>query len=238
MSKASSAWSGQAVQKITGWDVTLEELMTVGERRLNLMRAFNAREGFTRKDDVLPPKLFKPKEGGPTDGALVDPDELERAKDTYYAMCGWDEQGIPTRAKLEELSLDTALRFTITSGISSPAASRRRWTRSAAKAGAMRSRASIQPKLPASSPASSTTSSSRCSLASTAQYLLTRLSWQFESGLRGQSQTAYRVLAAGKGLRGTPIDPFGKAKVVPWKMMLETAVVKKIALDTRFRKNT
>jgi aldehyde:ferredoxin oxidoreductase len=91
---------------VTGWDVSLWELMKVGERRLNLMRAFNAREGFTREHDVLPPKLAKPKEGGPSDGFYVDPADLETAKDTYYAMCGWDEQGVPTRAKLEELSLD------------------------------------------------------------------------------------------------------------------------------------
>ncbi len=34
------------VKAVTGWDVTLDELMTVGARRLNLMRMFNAREGF------------------------------------------------------------------------------------------------------------------------------------------------------------------------------------------------
>jgi aldehyde:ferredoxin oxidoreductase len=93
------------VRAVTGWDVSLWELMKAGERRLNMMRAFNAREGFTRKHDVLPPKLARPKQDGPSAGAFIDPDDLERAKDTYYAMCGWDEQGIPTRAKLEELSL-------------------------------------------------------------------------------------------------------------------------------------
>ncbi|HSR33763.1 MAG TPA: aldehyde ferredoxin oxidoreductase family protein, partial [Anaerolineae bacterium] len=90
---------------VTGWDVSLWELMKVGERRLNLMRAFNAREGFTRDDDVLPPKVAKPKKGGLSDGFYFDPAELEKAKDTYYAMCGWDTQGVPTRAKLEELSI-------------------------------------------------------------------------------------------------------------------------------------
>jgi aldehyde:ferredoxin oxidoreductase len=90
---------------VTGWDVSLWELMKVGERRLNMMRAFNVREGFTREHDVLPPKLAKPKVGGPSDGLFVDPAELERAKDTYYAMCGWDAQGVPTRGTLEELSL-------------------------------------------------------------------------------------------------------------------------------------
>ena len=95
----------EMVRAVTGWDVSLWELMKVGERRLNMMRAFNAREGFTRADDVLPPKLSRPREGGPSHGMSVDPAELEQAKDTYYAMCGWDAQGKPTRAKLEELSL-------------------------------------------------------------------------------------------------------------------------------------
>jgi aldehyde:ferredoxin oxidoreductase len=95
----------EMARAVTGWDVSLWELMKVGERRLNMMRAFNAREGFTREHDVLPLKVAQPKEGGPTDGVFVDPADLERAKDTYYAMCGWDQQGIPTRTKLEELSL-------------------------------------------------------------------------------------------------------------------------------------
>jgi aldehyde:ferredoxin oxidoreductase len=90
---------------VTGWDVSLWELMKVGERRLNMMRAFNTREGFTREHDVLPPKLAKPRQGGPSDGMYFDPADLEKAKDTYYAMCGWDAQGIPTRDKLEELSI-------------------------------------------------------------------------------------------------------------------------------------
>jgi aldehyde:ferredoxin oxidoreductase len=90
---------------VTGWDVSLWELMKVGERRLNMMRAFNAREGFTREHDVLPPKLAQPRVGGPSDGLFVDPAELEKAKDTYYAMCGWDAQGVPTRGTLEELGL-------------------------------------------------------------------------------------------------------------------------------------
>ena len=93
------------VQAVTGWDVSLWDLMKVGERRLNMMRAFNTREGFTRDDDVLPPKLAQPRQGGPSDGVFIDPAELEKAKDTYYAMCGWDQRGNPTRAKLEELSL-------------------------------------------------------------------------------------------------------------------------------------
>lgn len=94
------------VQAVTGWDVTLEELQRVGERRLNMMRAFNAREGFTRENDRLPKKLEKALVGGESDGVFLSPEDLEIAKDTYYEMAGWDiETGTPKDAKLAELGL-------------------------------------------------------------------------------------------------------------------------------------
>jgi aldehyde:ferredoxin oxidoreductase len=94
------------VRAITGWNVSLWELMKVGERRLNLMRAFNAREGFGRAADKLPPKLSQALVGGESDGVFVTEEEVEKAKDTYYGMAGWDvATGTPGRPKLEELGL-------------------------------------------------------------------------------------------------------------------------------------
>jgi aldehyde:ferredoxin oxidoreductase len=91
---------------ITGWNVSLWELMKVGERRLNMMRAFNAREGLDRSDDRIPKKLTEALSGGESDGLAVTVQEVENAKDTYYAMAGWDvATGRPKRAKLEELGL-------------------------------------------------------------------------------------------------------------------------------------
>jgi aldehyde:ferredoxin oxidoreductase len=97
----------EVVRKITGWnDVSYEELQEVGERRLNMMRAFNAREGMDRKNDVIPEKLFKPLKGGVSDGWKLDRDEIESALDKYFEFCGWDvNTGNPTRAKLDELDL-------------------------------------------------------------------------------------------------------------------------------------
>ena len=46
------------VQSVTGWEVTLEELLNVGARRVNLMRAFNSREGIARDQDTLSEKFF------------------------------------------------------------------------------------------------------------------------------------------------------------------------------------
>lgn len=87
-----------------GWDVSLEELMRIGERRINMMRAFNAREGFTGKDDALPKRFFKPLAEGSS--SYLDKDSFERAKKIYYRLAGWNEAtGNPTREKLEDLSL-------------------------------------------------------------------------------------------------------------------------------------
>ncbi|MGH2607147.1 MAG: aldehyde ferredoxin oxidoreductase C-terminal domain-containing protein, partial [Anaerolineales bacterium] len=96
----------ETMRSITGWDVTVEELIRLGERRLNMLRAFNAREGIGREADTLPKKLHRALVGGKSDGLLVPPDEVEQAKDTYYAMAGWDvSSGTPTRARLEQLDL-------------------------------------------------------------------------------------------------------------------------------------
>jgi aldehyde:ferredoxin oxidoreductase len=94
-----------AVRGVTGWNASLWELMKVGERRLNLMRAFNAREGVGSEADTMPPKLLVPLQGGASDGVAVTAEEVETAKALYYQMAGWDENGRPTRSKLEELAL-------------------------------------------------------------------------------------------------------------------------------------
>lgn len=95
------------VKAVTGWQVSLYELMKVGERRLNLLRIFNAREGMDRKQDVLPKKFFRPLGGtGPTAGTAIDPKEFEEAIELYYQLMGWSTEGIPTYAKLVDLGID------------------------------------------------------------------------------------------------------------------------------------
>jgi aldehyde:ferredoxin oxidoreductase len=97
---------------VTGWDLTLDELMEVGRRRLNLFRTFNAREGFGRKDDALPKKLFKTLKGtGPTAGITLTREELDTAISQYYAMAGWTEDGIPTRETLRKHDIEWAADF-------------------------------------------------------------------------------------------------------------------------------
>ena len=96
------------LQAATGWNFSLAEVIEIGMRRLNMMRAFNLREGFTREQDVLPIKFSKPLEGtGPTAGMALDPVALEHFKDIYYSLAGWDvATGNPTAKRLAELGLD------------------------------------------------------------------------------------------------------------------------------------
>jgi len=98
------------MNSVTGWDLTLEELMTVGRRRISLFRAFNAREGLGRKDDKLPKKFFKALSGtGPTAGFALTHEEVDSAIDTYYKLAGLNADGAPTAETMEKLDLAWAL---------------------------------------------------------------------------------------------------------------------------------
>ena len=93
------------VNGITGWNTNLWGLMKVGERFINMGRAFNVREGRGKADDFLPKRFLTPFDSGPLEGVSVKEKELVQAVETYYGMAGWDSQGRPTPAKLEELDI-------------------------------------------------------------------------------------------------------------------------------------
>ena len=91
---------------VTGWEMSLWEMMKLGERRVNMFKAFNVREGFTPDDDCLPPRMFEPIQSGPLKGSRFSEDELKQMRDLYYKMRNWDNEGKPTMAKLIELDLE------------------------------------------------------------------------------------------------------------------------------------
>ena len=98
-----------SVNAATNWDIKLDELLMIGERATNMARVFNAREGFTRKDDTLPERLFNPLENGALEGESFPRDEFESALTVLYGLKGWQpETGIPTRERLDSLSLGWA----------------------------------------------------------------------------------------------------------------------------------
>jgi aldehyde:ferredoxin oxidoreductase len=104
------AFLTDALNAITGWDFKVEDLMIIGERANNLCRCFNAREGITRKDDYLPPRLTEDTlPDGPSKGQRIPREELERMLDDYFELRGWDTKtGVPTQQKLKQLGIEFA----------------------------------------------------------------------------------------------------------------------------------
>jgi aldehyde:ferredoxin oxidoreductase len=99
------------VRAVTGWDVSMYELVKVAERTLNLARVFNLREGFTAADDWLPPRFFQPQTSGALSETAVDPGDLRRAITIFYEMMGWDGDGVPLPGTLHGLSIGWAVDY-------------------------------------------------------------------------------------------------------------------------------
>ena len=98
----------KCLNAITGWEVSLYELMRAGERGTLIARAFNNREGITIRDDRLPKRLFAPKPDGDHAGEQIfKEDDFNTAVRLYYDMIGCDPQtGRPHQSKLLELGLE------------------------------------------------------------------------------------------------------------------------------------
>ncbi len=92
----------KALNLVTGWTFTNKDFLKTGERIFNLKRLYNVREGITRKDDTLPPRiLINPRGGGAGDNLP----SLNKMLRDYYRIRGWDEFGIPTRETVQKLGL-------------------------------------------------------------------------------------------------------------------------------------
>jgi aldehyde:ferredoxin oxidoreductase len=95
----------EVLSKITGWDVTYDELMKVGERTITLQRAFNYRlKGWDINADKFQDKAaYEPGTVGIYRNRIVP---WETILKEYYQIRGWTPEGVPTKAKLHELKMD------------------------------------------------------------------------------------------------------------------------------------
>ncbi len=99
-----------SINAATGWTLSMQDALQIGERATNMARIFNLREGFSRKDDTLPERLFQGLENGALQGNALPRDEFEASLTSLYRIKGWHpESGVPTRERLEALSLGWAL---------------------------------------------------------------------------------------------------------------------------------
>ena len=96
----------ELLNAITGWETNIWELMKTSERGLTLARIFNLREGLGRASDTLPPRTTVPHVTKTISEKPVTPESLAAAVTLYYGLMGWDEKnGVPTKAKLDELDI-------------------------------------------------------------------------------------------------------------------------------------
>ena len=92
------------LKAITGIDYDVIKLTQIGERIYNLERLFNIREGFTKKDDILPPRFLNESlKEGPSRNQVVP---LEKMLAQYYYVRGWSEEGIPKKELIDKLGID------------------------------------------------------------------------------------------------------------------------------------
>jgi len=90
-----------------GIEMDEERLTRAAKRYRTLIRAINTRRGMRRKDDKPPENHWKKR----------FPELEKELLDTYYAFKGWNEQGIPTEASLNELGLDYVFEDFVKRGI-------------------------------------------------------------------------------------------------------------------------
>jgi len=92
----------RALSALTGINFPTGEMLRAGERIWTLERLYNLREGFTRADDTLPPRLLNEPATGNSAGEVS---HLAPMLEEYYRARGWTSEGIPRPEKLAELGL-------------------------------------------------------------------------------------------------------------------------------------
>jgi len=100
----------QWLNAATGWKLSAEDYLVIGERIEQLRHAFNVREGLNpRRDFRLHPRILghPPFDKGPAKGVSLDLDGMAKA---FYEAMGWDlSTGLPDPARLEHLGLSEVM---------------------------------------------------------------------------------------------------------------------------------
>ncbi len=91
----------------TGRNLSEKKLLGIGERIYNLERVLAVRDGISREDDTLPPRVFEEKLHG-IEGPRLGKEQFELMLSEYYSMRGWGQDGNPKGKNLDELIIKKA----------------------------------------------------------------------------------------------------------------------------------
>lgn len=91
-----------AVNAVTGWALSLDELMSTGKRILAVKRWINQQRGSTAEEDCLPPALLVPLDDGGTLGTVPD---MRAMLAGAYDELGWDAEGYVSEETLHALGV-------------------------------------------------------------------------------------------------------------------------------------
>jgi aldehyde:ferredoxin oxidoreductase len=104
------AESADLLARVTGWDVTGDELRETARRIITMKKLYNIREGWTAAEDTLPERfLTEGLPSGASTGAVMPRERLQAMIQAYYAERGWDERGLVPRELKAALALDRLL---------------------------------------------------------------------------------------------------------------------------------
>lgn len=96
-----------ALYAALGLRLTPEDLEQIGERIVNMEKAFNSLLGFRREHDSVCHRWLKEEVAEGWGKGWKAEDYLDKALDEYYRFHGWDpETSLPTREKLVSLGLE------------------------------------------------------------------------------------------------------------------------------------
>ena len=89
---------------ITGWDMSVEDVITAGDRIFTTQRVLNNAWGVSAADDTLPKRFFVPSETGGRAGKF--PADFKQELKKLYAERGWEADGFPGKEKVASLGID------------------------------------------------------------------------------------------------------------------------------------
>lgn len=102
-----------ALNAITGFDMSMDDLMKAYERNNNLMRMFWVKHVpcFGKSYDQVPERWYKEEESSiRPDEKIISKEEYNKLLGQYYRLRGWSKNGVPTRKKLKELGIDFVIK--------------------------------------------------------------------------------------------------------------------------------